>query len=56
MAALSVSICSVLLAPELRRLARAEANRRASLRMLAVANALEGLARAEAARLAGMLG
>jgi transposase len=43
------------LTPEaLRRRARHEPNRRASLRMLAVANALEGMSRAEAARLAGM--
>ena len=43
------------LTPEaLRRQARHEANRRAALRMLAVANALEGMSRAEAARLAGM--
>ena len=38
----------------LRRQARHEPNRRAALRMLAVANALEGMSRAEAARLAGM--
>jgi transposase len=38
----------------LRRKARHEANRRAALRMLAIANALEGMSRAEAARLAGM--
>jgi transposase len=38
----------------LRRHARHEPNRRAALRMLAVANALEGMSRAEAARLAGM--
>lgn len=56
MAARGVRICSTVSAPELRRLARVEANRRASLRMLAIANALEGLARAEAARLAGMSG
>src|ERR687898_2839853 len=43
------------LTPEaLRRHARHEANRRAALRMLAIANALEGTSRAEAARLAGM--
>jgi transposase len=43
------------LTPEaLRRHARREPNRRAALRMLAVANALEGMSRAEAARLAGM--
>jgi putative transposase len=39
---------------ELRRRARREPDRRAALRMLAIANALEGLSRAEAARLAGM--
>ena len=43
------------LTPEaLRRQARHEPNRRAALRMLAIANALEGMSRAEAARLAGM--
>jgi transposase len=43
------------LAPrELRRRARHEPNRRAALRLLAIANALEGMSRAEAARLAGM--
>ena len=43
------------LTPEaLRRHARHEPNRRAALRMLAIANALEGMSRAEAARLAGM--
>ena len=42
------------LMPEaLRRHARHEPNRRAALRMLAIANALEGMSRAEAARLAG---
>jgi hypothetical protein len=39
---------------ELRRLARFEPDRRASMRMLAIANALEAMSRAEAARLAGM--
>lgn len=39
---------------ELRRLARVESDRRAAMRLLAIANALEGLSRAEAARLAGM--
>jgi transposase len=38
----------------LRRHARREPNRRAALRTLAIANALEGMSRAEAARLAGM--
>jgi transposase len=43
------------LTPEaLRRRARHEPNRRAALRMLAIANALEGMSRAEAAGLAGM--
>jgi transposase len=43
------------LTPEaLRRHARHEANRRVALRMLAIANALEGMSRAEAARLVGM--
>jgi transposase len=39
---------------ELRRLARREADRAAARRMCAIANALEGMSRAEAARLAGM--
>ncbi len=43
-----------LTAEALRRHARGEPNRRAALRMLAIANALEGVSRAEAARLAGM--
>jgi len=38
----------------LRRHARHEPNRRAALRTLAIADALEGMGRAEAARLAGM--
>jgi transposase len=38
----------------LRRLARRERNPRTASRMLAIAGALEGLSRAEAARLAGM--
>jgi transposase len=41
-------------AAELRRLARREPDRAASARMFAIANALEGMGRAEAARLAGM--
>ena len=41
-------------ASELRRLARHEPDRAAAARMQAVAGALEGLPRAEAARLAGM--
>lgn len=39
---------------DLRRLARHEPDRRAAMRLLAIANALEGMSRAEAARLAGM--
>lgn len=56
MAARGVMICTAFSAQELRRKARHEANRRASLRMLAIANALEGRERGEAARLAGMSG
>ena len=41
-------------AAELRRLARREADRAAAARMQAIAGALEGMTRAEAARLAGM--
>lgn len=41
-------------AGELRHLARHEPDRRAAMRLLAIANALEGQSRAEAARLAGM--
>jgi transposase len=41
-------------ASELRRLARREPDRNAAARMQAIAGALEGLTRAEAARLAGM--
>jgi transposase len=39
---------------DLRRRAAHEKDRRAALRLLAIANALEGMTRAEAARLAGM--
>jgi transposase len=41
-------------ADDLRRLARRERNRRAAMRMLALAHAMEGMTRAEAARLVGM--
>ena len=41
-------------AAELRRLARREPDRAAAGRMQAIAGALEGMTRAEAARLAGM--
>jgi transposase len=40
-------------AAELRRLARQEPDRRAAMRLLAIAHALDGFSRAEAARLAG---
>jgi transposase len=50
----ALAIRDDLTAAALRRHARFEPNRRAALRMLALANALEGLSRAEAARLAGM--
>src|SRR5215203_7436220 len=39
---------------DLRRRAARERDRRAALRLLAIANALEGMTRAEAARLTGM--
>lgn len=39
---------------DLRRRAARESDRRAAMRLLAIANALEGMTRAEAARLAGM--
>ena len=42
-------------ADELCRLARCEPDRRAAMRLLAIANALDGLSRAEAARLAEAL-
>lgn len=50
----AVAIRQDLSAAELRRLARFEPDRRSSMRLLAIANALEGMSRAEAARLAGM--
>jgi transposase len=50
----ALAICQDLPPTELRRLARFESDRRASMRLLAIANALEGRSRAEAARLAGM--
>src|SRR3954451_11167650 len=49
-----LSIRSELNGAELRRLARREPDRAAACRMQAIANALEGMTRAEAARLAGM--
>lgn len=50
----ALAICQDLTPTELRRLARFELDRRASMRLLAIANALEGMSRADAARLAGM--
>jgi len=49
----ALAIREELPATELRRLARFEPDRRAGMRLLAIANALEGMSRAEAARLAG---
>ena len=50
----ALAIRQDLSAAELRRLVRHEPNRRAAMRLLAIANALDGLSRAEAARRAGM--
>jgi transposase len=50
----ALTIRNDLSAAELRRLARHEPDRRAAMRLLAIANALDGYSRAEAARLAGM--
>jgi transposase len=50
----ALAIREDLTATALRRLARSEPDRRAAMRLLAIANALEGLSRAEAARPAGM--
>lgn len=50
----SLPIRDDLSAGELRALARRERNGRSAARMIAVANALDGMSRAEAARLAGM--
>ena len=49
-----LEISGALSAAELRRRGRQEPDRAASARMMAIANALEGMTRAEAARLAGM--
>jgi transposase len=51
-----LTICPDRNAAELRRLARRERDGRVSARLLALANALEGMPREEAARLAGMTG
>src|SRR5215203_383398 len=50
----ALAIREDLTATALRRLARCEPDRRAAMRLLAIAHPLEGLSRAEAARLAGM--
>ena len=49
-----LAISEKLSAAELRKRARGEPDRSAAARMMAIANALEGMTRAEAARLAGM--
>ena len=54
MSAPGLAIRTDIPAEELRHRARREANRPASARMYAIANALDGLSRAAAARLAGM--
>jgi hypothetical protein len=50
---LPIEIQTELSADALRALARKERDRRAAMRMLAIANELDGYERAEAARLAG---
>ncbi len=50
----ALSIRTDMEAAELRRLARREGDGRVAARLLALANALEGMSRAEAARAAGM--
>lgn len=54
MGARGLPIRDDILSDALRRLARCELDRAAATRMFAIANALEGMSRAEAARLAGM--
>jgi len=54
MGARGLPICDAMPAAALRRLAVREADRAKARRMMAIANALEGMTRAEAARLAGM--
>ena len=54
MAAAGLAIRGDLSAADLRALARRERSRTAAVRMYAVADALEGMTRAEAARLAGL--
>jgi transposase len=54
MGARGLPICDDVPPTELRRLARREPDRAAAARMYAIANALDGMSRAEAARLVGM--
>lgn len=54
MAAREIVISTKFSSDEFRALARKETNRRAAMRMLAIANELDGYDRDEAARLAGM--
>lgn len=54
MAARPLLICTEFSAQELRHLSRGEKNRRAAMRMLGIANAIDGFKRGEAARLADM--
>jgi transposase len=54
MASRVIEIMTKLEAEELRAIARKEDDRRAAMRMLAIANELDGYEREEAARLAGM--
>ena len=56
MGARPLKICTEFSGSELRQMARSEGNGRTAMRMLAIANALDGFDRAEAARLAGMSG
>lgn len=50
----ALEISTIHSSQDLRRMSQREDNRRTRMRMQAIANALEGMSRAEAARLAGM--
>ena len=50
----ALALCQDLPAAALRRRARHEPDRRAAMRLMAIAHALDGFSRAEAARLAGL--
>jgi hypothetical protein len=54
MTAREIAITTKFSSDKLRARARKESNRRAAMRMLAIANELDGYEREEAARLAGM--